>query len=299
MTKIILNSLVSWKSLPWIKISQRIFIIQQKVYKFSRRCNQYKVHKLQDYIMNSSDIKLFAIQKIINNINKYYNNYSKTKYRIKDIEKLYIYINLFYFQKCKQSLKIILEYIKQYLVYICLKPEWEAKLEPAYKLDLGILNQSSYINHARHFLYGKNQSTNKSHIFTLFINRNTQYLAVIYCIKRIQSLPSIQYCINNWLNYQNIKNIYHDLYTSIFHCLYILISCIISNGLEWYLIYTLNIFEKNNQTFRNIYTIFNNYNIEIYVNHFSLYQIYINCIKLFYFHYLFFLHIYGIGIKNR
>nr|YP_010903255.1 hypothetical protein REP76_pgp122 [Hypnea cornuta]WCH55708.1 hypothetical protein [Hypnea cornuta] len=238
MTEIILNSLVPWRLLPWIKISQRIFILQQKVYKLSRRCDQYKVHKFQDYIMSSSDIKLFSIQKIINNINKYYNDYNKEKYKIKDMEKLYMYINLFSIQKFEKSIKIILEYVKQYLIYICLKPEWEARLEPACKFDISIFNQSPYINHISNFLY------DKKYIFSLLINRKTQYLVIVYCIKRIQSLPSIKYYVNNWLNCQNIKNIYHHLYISIFNCLYILISCIILNGLEWYLVYILDIFQK-------------------------------------------------------
>nr|YP_010902657.1 hypothetical protein REP55_pgp124 [Hypnea nidulans]WCH54512.1 hypothetical protein [Hypnea nidulans] len=250
MTEIILNSLISWRLLPWTRISQRIYILQEKVYKFSRRCDQFKVHKLQDYMINSNDIKLFAVQKIINNLNKYYDKYNKKKYIVKDIEKFYIYINLFSIQKCKKSTKIILEYIKQYLVYICLKPEWEARLEPIYRLDSKVFRKSSYIYQSNNVLFSDSRNIKNNYEFFLSINKNTKYLTISYFIKRIQSLPSIKYYINYWLNYQNIKYysnikyIYYSLYTSIFNCLDIIVSYILSNGLHWYLIYTLDKLKK-------------------------------------------------------
>nr|QCI07152.1 hypothetical protein [Hypnea pannosa] len=252
MNNIILNSSVSWKLLPWIKISQKIFILQQKVYKFSRRCNQHKVYQFQDYMINSSDVKLFIIQKTINNINKYYNNYNKKKYKVKDKIKFYIYKNLYNIQKYKKSIKIILEYIKQYLIYVCIKPEWEARFEPIYKLDSNTFNKSFYIYQISDFFSSNSRNILKTYTSFLSINKSTKYLVVSYFIKRIQSLPYIKYYISCWLNYRNmqyslyLRNTYDVSYPSVFNCLEILVNYIMLNGWQWYLIYTLNFSKKNN-----------------------------------------------------
>lgn len=252
MIEIILNPSVSWKSLPWIKISQKIFILQEKIYKFSKQCNQYRVHQIQDYITNSADIKIFIIQKIINNLNKYYYKSNKKKYKIKDIEKFYIYQQLYHIQKYEKSIKIVLEYIKQYLVYICIKPEWEARFEPMYKFKLNILHNSCSLYKLSNFLFNYHKNKQPLHSYSLSINRNTKYLLILYLTKRLKSSQSIKRYINYWLNYQiiekflNFKNIYDNSYSPIFNCLKILINYIIFNGLEWHLIYISNIFEKNN-----------------------------------------------------
>nr|YP_010902458.1 hypothetical protein REP52_pgp124 [Hypnea nidifica]WCH54313.1 hypothetical protein [Hypnea nidifica] len=240
MTEIILSPSVSWKLLPWIKISQKIFILQEKIYKFSKQCNQHKVHQLQDYIINSSDVKIFIIQKIINNLNNCCYQCNKKRYRVKDIEKFYIYKNLSTIQEYKKSINIVLEYIKQYLVYICIKPEWEAKFEPIYKFKLNII------------LNNFHSICNVNSYICIYINKHSKYLSISYFNKRIQSLQSIKCYLNYWLNYQIIeryqktKNRYYNFYPSIFNCLKILIDYIKFNGIEWYLMYYSSFFEKNN-----------------------------------------------------
>nr|YP_010902857.1 hypothetical protein REP59_pgp123 [Hypnea flava]WCH54911.1 hypothetical protein [Hypnea flava] len=272
MTEIILSPSVSWKFLPWIKISQKIFILQEKIYKFSKQCNQYKVHHIQDYMINSSDIQLFLIQKLIDNLNRYYYRFNKKKYKVKDIEKLYIYQNLFDIQNYKKSIRIILEYIKQYLVYICIKPEWKARFEPMYKLKLNILQDLCCI-----------YETSNS----LSINGNTKYLLIPYFIKRIQSLQSIKLYINYWLNYQiienslNLQNIYYSFYPSILNYLKMLIHSILLNGLEWYLMYTASIFVRNHTIFKGIHILVNeDICIKIYFNYYLLIQYNFNSIRI-------------------
>nr|WCH54712.1 hypothetical protein [Hypnea edeniana] len=291
MIKIILSPSVSWKFLPWTKISQKIFILQEKIYKFSKQCDQYKVHQLQDYIINSSDVKLFIIQKIINNLNRYYYKYNRKKYKVRDIEKFYIYQKLSDIRKYEKSIKIILEYIKQYLVYICIKPEWEARFEPMYKFKLNTLHNSCYLYKKAKFLssYGKKRQKFHCCSLSISINRNTKYLLIPYFIKRIQSLQSIKRYISYWLNYQiienslNLKNIYYNFYTAIFNCLKILINYITLNGLEWYLMYTSSIFEKNNRIFKNIYILIdNNKYIKIYFTYSLLIEYKFHFIKIIY-----------------
>nr|WCH55309.1 hypothetical protein [Hypnea brasiliensis] len=286
MTEIILSPSVSWKLLPWIKISQKIFIIQEKIYKFSKQCNQYKVHQLQDYIINSRDIKLFIINKIINNLNNYCYKFNKKQYQIRDIEKFYIYQNLFNIKKYKKSIKVVVEYIKQYLVYICIKPEWEAKFEPVYKFRL---NNSCFIYSITNVLSIYSKNTYLFHVRSLSINKNIKYLLIPYFIKRLESLQSIKSYINYWLNYQvienslNIKNIYYNFYPSIFNCLKILIDYITFNGLEWSLMYNFNLFEANNRIFKNIYILIdNNSYITIYYNYSLLSQHKYRLIKTIY-----------------
>nr|YP_010903651.1 hypothetical protein REP92_pgp124 [Hypnea wynnei]WCH56503.1 hypothetical protein [Hypnea wynnei] len=309
MTEIILNPLVSWKSLPWIKISQRIFILQEKVYKFSKQCDQHTVHKLQGHIINSSDIKLFIIEKIINNVNQYYCKYKKEKYKVKDIEKFCIYKNFFHIQKHKKSIKIILEYIKQYLVYVCIKPEWEARFEPMYKFKLNILNKSCFIYRTSKFLSNYSKNTQKVYNMSLYINKNTKYLFVSYFIKRIQSLPCIRYYINYWLSYQsinnslNLKDLYYNFYPSIFNCLDMLIDYIMFNGLEWYLIYNVNFLKKISKVFKDIYILIdNNSYVKIYLNNFKFNIYLLNLIRTIYhnlnFYYLSFLYSYSINTNK-
>nr|WCH56303.1 hypothetical protein [Hypnea sp.] len=291
MTSILLNSLVSWKSLPWKKISQRIFILQEKVYKFAQQCNQYKVHKLQDYILNCSDAKLLAIQEVTDNINNYYRYYDKERYFIKDIEKLYIYQNLFRTQQYSKKIEVIVEYIKQYIIYICLKPEWEARFEPVYKFKLNKIRKSYTIFNISKFFSNQYYICNncKVYVFSLFYQKYQKYQIIRRFIRRLQALSSIEYYINYWLNYQHtryaldIEKIYSLYYQLIPSYLDALISDIIFNGIEWYTMNVLNTIISAKNVFNNLYLLYNdNGHLEIYICDFKLKHRYINFIKSIY-----------------
>nr|WCH56103.1 hypothetical protein [Calliblepharis sp.] len=284
MICIILNSSISWKSLPWKAVNQRIFILQEKIYKYAQRCNQYKVHKFQNYILNSSDIKIIAIQKVTNNINNYYHFYNKEKYLIKDIDKLYIYQHLFSTQKYSKKIEVVINYIKQYIVYLCIKPEWEARFEPIYKFQLHKLRRCYSIYKLSEFFSSQSiDNSCKVYFFSLFSEKNQKYQIIKRFIKRLHSLPSISYYINYWLNYQyircplNIKKIPSRYYDSIPNYLEVLTYNILFNGIEWYLMYTLNIIMRAGNIFKNFYLIYNNNNqLEIYINNFILKQKFMN-----------------------
>uniref|UniRef100_UPI003002B4DA hypothetical protein n=1 Tax=Anunuuluaehu liula TaxID=3049639 RepID=UPI003002B4DA len=133
MKTITIDSSTVWKSLPWAQIKEKIFVIQQKLYESSKECNQKEVEKLQNYILDSSDSKIFAVQTVVNYISKYYN---KRKYNFNDEDKLFIYESLLESNICCTKIQCIIEQIKQYLVYLCLKPEWEARFEPTYQIKV-------------------------------------------------------------------------------------------------------------------------------------------------------------------
>nr|YP_010904052.1 hypothetical protein REQ00_pgp122 [Caulacanthus ustulatus]WCH57303.1 hypothetical protein [Caulacanthus ustulatus] len=289
MTSFTINSLMTWKSLPWKKINQRIFTLQEKIYKFSKQCDQKSVYEIQVCLLNSSDAKLLAIEEICSNLNYYYTHKQKKIYKIEDSDKWYIYKYLFHNTKNTLLQEYFFEYIRQYLIYLSIKPEWNAKSEPVYKQNK---NNCYLIYRLCNFF--SNNCTFKHIKLTFYKNILNKYIDVEKLITKIQSLPSISLYVKYWLNNQYFLD-FSIIHSNIFKFSGLdmskLINSIIHNGIEWYLmnnfhfnlkacelfkfIYLSNCFEEtlelyfkyNNQTkkiFSNIKNLYNS--IQFYYN---------------------------------
>lgn len=241
MKTIILDYSTIWKSLPWSQIEEKIFILQQKIYESSKECNQKEVQKLQNYILNSSDSKIFVIQKVVDYISKYYIKYNKEKYNFNDEDKFLVYKSLFENKICSNEVQFVIEQIKQYLVYLCIKPEWEARFEPIYKFNVNSKKQYYFLYRLSKFLL-KNlkYQSQKIDIYPLKSQLISKYTDLKYLICKIHAIPSISYYLQYWLNNQYILETLNnnrlvekwtDYTISNFHQLIYRIMC---NGIDWY-----------------------------------------------------------------
>nr|QVY58308.1 hypothetical protein [Kappaphycus striatus] len=235
--------LKTWRSLPWHKINNRVFALQEKIYKFSEQCNQESVYKLQDYMLNSSDMQLFAIQHMYSKIKQYYILRNKERYNLEDYDKRNIYNSLISCRKDYRKNQVIVKNIKQYLVYLCLKPEWEARFEPMYKFNVNDQKKYHFLYKLSNFLLPHTSYSKKSlsiQNYSLSSQRINKYIDISNIASRIQTLPSISYHIDFWLKRQDLienlcisKNIYITLKTEIDY-LGNLLYGVVCNGFEWY-----------------------------------------------------------------
>nr|QCI05140.1 hypothetical protein [Centroceras clavulatum] len=118
-----------WDFLPWQTINTRVILIQKKIFEASRRYNLEMLSKAQNYLINSNEAKLIAINIILYKVNEYYKFYNNEKYSYTDTDKFYILRNLFNEKEdLKIKAKFIIEKVKEYIIYLCLQPEWKARL---------------------------------------------------------------------------------------------------------------------------------------------------------------------------
>nr|QVY57899.1 hypothetical protein [Betaphycus gelatinus] len=253
----------SWKSLPWQKINNRVFTLQEKVYKFSAQCKQQSVYKLQDYMLNSSDMKLFAIQSIYNKIKQYYILADQEKYNVEDCDKQAVYSYLVNGKQDNEKNQIIIKNIKQYLVYLCLKPEWNARFEPMYKFNINDQQKYYFIYRLSNFLLNyanENQEALSIQNYSLNSQKINKFINIYSLSYRMQTLPSISYHIDFWLQNQDLpenlwinSNLYIKSKTGMNHLSHLLYS-IIGNGFEWYNMITLHYQCKSRRLFNNLYS---------------------------------------------
>ena len=206
-----------WKLLPWQEIETRILLVQQKIYKATKEYNRNKLYKIQNYLLNSNEARLIAINRIVNSIANYYKKNNNEYYYFNDQDKFTIFQFIFssFKQKTEISnrIKLVIEKTREYLIYLCIQPEWYAKYEPLLKQKICVCkNNEVFINNSIKF--SKDFLISQLYIFNI--------------IHKLRSLPYIKISIDYW-----IKNNYSILYEylSFLHITLIKIYCI---GLEWY-----------------------------------------------------------------
>nr|YP_010195929.1 hypothetical protein LK221_pgp126 [Gracilaria bursa-pastoris]UAD83326.1 hypothetical protein [Gracilaria bursa-pastoris] len=145
MTSYILNEKTIWKYLPWDQIEQRVFVLKYKIYQASKICDKNLIYKAQNNFINSNEAKIMAIQYICASIKDTYVNWNKENYNILDIHKTHIFCLLFdgqHLNKIYTSFQAIIDKVEQYITYLCLKSEWNAKFTSIF--DTSIYNHISY-----------------------------------------------------------------------------------------------------------------------------------------------------------
>ena len=207
-----LSQISSWNSLPWKQIDTRIILIQRKIFEAAREYNQYKVHKIQNYLLNCNESKLIAINNIINSIHNYYNFNNSDKYYCTNEDKFIIFKNIFSEsfnnEYLNNRINLIIEKVKEYIIYLCIEPEWKARYEPFLRKNLNCI-KNNYIS------------------INLYKNIYKQNFALFNIINRLKSLPYINNTIYYWL-----YNKYH-LYKPNTSLLFIVLKKISLIGLEW------------------------------------------------------------------
>lgn len=226
-----LKSYKSWSSLPWEQINERIFILQNKIYKASQECNQKDLKYSQSILINSIEAKLKCIEDVSQFIYQYYLRHNSELYNSTELCKKHILIYLL--SKKKQHNCFIVDKVKQNIIYLCIQPEWKAKLEP------NILK--CITSFALQVLDSKINNYYSDKICSIFnIKIYTKHININYLLAKIQSSLQIDSTIKDWVKDQSIiepsKWLDFNQYTIDSSCynLYQFICYIIYCGIEWF-----------------------------------------------------------------
>nr|YP_010618870.1 hypothetical protein orf375 [Deltalsia parasitica]WAX02883.1 hypothetical protein orf375 [Deltalsia parasitica] len=238
----VVNQVTFWEKLPWHKINMRILMIKKQIYIAMKKHDLTYVYQLQKYIMNSNEVKVSLINKILCDLVLYYNNCSNIKLLIRSINKFDI-LNSLVINKSKRYVinNVIIEYIKQNLIYISIEPTWTAKIS---KKLTQLINNTQITNSV-----------------SSYKKRNNKYFLTKIIINRLGSYNYINKSISLWL-YQNIclnlskihnlkykkcvienRNNELKFITKNLQYLQLLINSILINDLYWYKFH--NIRKKN------------------------------------------------------
>nr|YP_010619450.1 hypothetical protein orf350 [Xiphosiphonia pinnulata]WAX03463.1 hypothetical protein orf350 [Xiphosiphonia pinnulata] len=219
-------------------------MITKQIYMAMRKYDLTYVYKLQQYIINCNEIKIMLINKIFCDLILYYNNCRNIKLLIGQINKLDILSSLVI--KKSQSYQvnnIIIEYIKQSLIYKSIEPTWTAKVS---KKLIKFINNTQLKNSVSSY----KKVNNKYFLTKIVINKLGSY-------NYINKSISIWLYKNVCLNLSKIHNLKYKEYisenknselkfiTKTSECLYFLINNIIINDIHWY---TFNYIRKKDKT---------------------------------------------------
>ena len=136
-----------WKTLPWKQIQKRVFKLQRRIYRASRRGQVKLVHKLQRLLVKSRSARLLAVRRVTQD------NRGKRTAGIDGVANLTPHQRLEMAESLRQfsnplplrriwipkpgkaqmrplSIPIMRDRAAQALVKLALEPQWEAKLDP-------------------------------------------------------------------------------------------------------------------------------------------------------------------------
>ena len=249
-----LNNLNSWQYLPWCTINMRLFMLQKKIYKASKLCQQQKLHKWQNILLNSDELKVIAIENVCKYIIKNYLENDFEKYCLNNRLKFFLFKNIFCKHNYNLLVKNLLEKIKQYIICACMQPEWNAKFEPMFNSNFSYYKQYIFQEKLANFFSLNSMQVIKNQIYYCVLNK---YIHVNYIIDKFQSLPYIKYCFKYWFNSGFInESIYlqNDEFQLEYDTLYQLIYRIICTGIEWFTFKILEVESKNQRYNFNIYS---------------------------------------------
>uniref|UniRef100_A0AAU7YP88 Reverse transcriptase N-terminal domain-containing protein n=1 Tax=Gracilaria hainanensis TaxID=2871843 RepID=A0AAU7YP88_9FLOR len=186
MTSYILDKRTKWEHLPWYQIEQRVSILKYKIYKASKICDKNLIYKAQNNLVNSNEAKIMAIQYIFKSIKNSYINWNKENYNILDIHKAHIFRLLFSYQKLNKIssfFQTIIQKIEQYIIYLCLESEWNAKFTSFF--DISINNHISYkIEQKKIISYNYIYNRHNTCLINLTYYIPSQYINVKYIKKK-------------------------------------------------------------------------------------------------------------------
>lgn len=181
-----INQNAKWEFFPWQKINTRIILIQRKIFEASSQYNLKMLSQAQNYLVNSNEVKLVAIDTILFRINKYYKFHNNEKYSYTDDDKFYILRNLFNEKEhLKTKIKFIIEKIKEYIIYLCIQPEWKAR----------------FINYLKYTKQKKNKISQDKYYQNINIDSISKEKFSRFNIfeKNLNRVPYINEYINYWM----------------------------------------------------------------------------------------------------
>ena len=205
-----LNEHSIWSVLPWQIIKIRVFVLQKQIYQSSKVCNILLMHKWQHLLINSNEAKLIAIDIICNYIFEYYLRYNLIEYNINDRVKFFLFHNIYTNYHNSLGIKNLLELIKQYIIYLCVQPEWEAKFEPLFQQEFNYQKICLYQKRLTSSIKLIRKSINKTNLNNTRLMKYkiaSKYLNKLNFIRKFQAIPYIKYCLNVWMETNFISNL--------------------------------------------------------------------------------------------
>nr|YP_009257515.1 hypothetical protein [Coeloseira compressa]ANH09598.1 hypothetical protein [Coeloseira compressa] len=232
------------KNNPWINSSQelinaRIFVLQQKIFQASQSCKKQDMYKWQNILLNSKELRIEAVNTMCKLLRQEYIKHNSKQYFISDKLRFFLFKNLFNYYAKNSAVKNLLNRINQYLIYACLKPEWEAKTEPVLISNFSIFFTNAYQTKYTDFLFQYNlkNSAQTNNWKTIKCQVLYKYLSINLLTNKLNSLFYINYCLKFWLNNGFIQEFILEenvLHTSSNKLFYELVNQIIFTGIQWF-----------------------------------------------------------------
>nr|YP_009396999.1 hypothetical protein [Spyridia filamentosa]ARW66185.1 hypothetical protein [Spyridia filamentosa] len=199
------NFNIQWQFLPWHKINARLIMLQNRIRKASKNSNKSELNIIQNYLLNSLEARLLAVDEIINSMNNF-SSKKNMKYILSNKDKWTIfnciYNSLSFNDKDNKYInkltKILVSKVKQRLIYFCLEPEWEPRIDSNNWL-IKAINKSLVIE--------KNNciSLNIKILHQFKICMNCKYINDFLLIKKINSIPCINKAILKWIKFSSLR----------------------------------------------------------------------------------------------
>lgn len=234
--------LICWSDLPWQNINTRIINIQAKILKATRSYNKKILHKLQNYLFNSVELRLVCIEYISKQAKSIYTkslcqNTMSGKQKIVFVKLLFNY----YMNPCS-NLYFILKKIKQHMAYHCIKNEWKAKIY-MYRSNKYSINQQDK--------YKVNTNDHLTDVWSLYYKHN--FIWIIFITHILSSKKT-----TNFFLFDDCKYIEID-FTEVTHNILQVVSYQID--------LIINILQ------RNLFNMIHNYSCVYYSNYSDIYSL--------------------------
>ena len=226
MSQVVSSSVLMPDTVLSIKKSiRKLTLLQKRIYKATLNNNYNTVHKLQKLLLSSESIKLVILLKVICNHTAYLKNQNLILNSEVQLNQLYV-LNKVQLVKSQLLLagvntsrlrNFLTDHVaitnlkhkfRSNLIYLCLQPEWSAKLGKAIINNTTSCNISGKINHVLqvYYQYLRLKTCNKNNL--------SIYLLKIYIFNKIQ-IVSYQYLLSKLHTITDINHLLKDYYISI------------------------------------------------------------------------------------
>lgn len=229
----IANTAKYFNNLPWNKVYLRVQMLINQIFIETKKHNLKRVYSLQNYIINSNELKIFILTKIIPTIyNLNYSNNNKYKYKVLNNNSFLIsIINTFCDYKCNDKNFITLKRtITQNLIYICTKPLFEGRSCKYLNNKNRLYFSQQVMKRHKYFYYLSNEYIEKKIILPRYIKKHLvnilQTVSYLDLLKLYKSKCNKN--INNFHYLEYISN------TENFNFLIQILTKIVLSDFNWY-----------------------------------------------------------------
>nr|ARW60183.1 hypothetical protein [Laurencieae sp.] len=150
----------------------RVLMIQKQIYLATKRHKLYYVYQLQKYLINSNEAKIVSVKNIINDTIIHYNGSKSSEFVVDNSEEYVITkVLLKKYLSVNKNLDLVIDKIKQNLIYLSIEPIYRAKLKQnIFKYITNYNNYQSFLVNNQ-YGYVKNFRLYKNSFIKIIISR--------------------------------------------------------------------------------------------------------------------------------